>query len=96
MRSRAFSVYDVKAKAYLPPFFFTEIGQATRVFTDAVNDGVHMFSKHPEDYSLFEIGLYDDSTALLEPYGPELVVSALQVVGSVPEPDQKPLFEGVK
>jgi len=80
MRVRSFAVYDTKAKAYLPPFFFSEVGQAHRLFSDAVNDPKHVFGTHPEDYSLFEIGLYDDVTAKLEPFGPELIVTGLQVV----------------
>lgn len=80
MRHRAFVVFDTKAKAYLPPFFMGEVGMATRSFTDAVN-GDGPFSKHPEDYTLFEIGNFDDNTGMLEPYkGPELVVTALQVL----------------
>ena len=30
------------------------------MFSDALADKEHLFSKHPEDYTLFEIGDFDD------------------------------------
>lgn len=58
---KVFSVYDVKAEAYLQPFFMTSKGQAVRGFTDLLNDGQSQFSKHPGDFTLFELGSFDDS-----------------------------------
>jgi len=89
MRHRGFAVLDSKAKAFLPPFFCAEVGIATRLFGDMVNEAGHQFNMHPEDYSLFEVGLFDNITALLEPFGPEMVITALQCsrdAGNVTEP----------
>lgn len=66
-----FSVYDSKAKAYIPPFFFPKVAMAIRVFTDSVNDPHHQFNKHPEDYTLFEIGIFDDETGQTKSCNPE-------------------------
>ncbi len=60
MNFRIFCVFDSKARAYLPPFFLPEAGQAVRSFKDACNDKAHAFGQHPEDYTLFEIGTFDD------------------------------------
>ena len=62
-----FSVYDAKAKAYLPPFILPEIGQATRTFGDCVNNKEHQFGAHPSDYSMFKIGTYDDAKGKVDP-----------------------------
>jgi hypothetical protein len=62
---KAFSVYDSKAEAYLPPFFTTTAALAMRSFETAANSGEHDFSKYAADYTLFEIGHYDDATAQL-------------------------------
>ncbi len=70
MIQRIFTVYDQKAKAFLPPFFLPETGMATRVFTDCVNDASHQFFKHPEDYNLYEIGTFDDNFAKIEALEP--------------------------
>lgn len=61
MLFKIFSIYDQKAKAYLPPFIMPEQGQAERVFGDCVNSQDHQFAKHPEDYTLMEIGTFDDN-----------------------------------
>lgn len=61
-----FSVYDSKAKAFLPPFFMVNSMVARRSFGEAANDANHQFCKHPEDYTLFKIGTWDDSTCAME------------------------------
>lgn len=65
MKLKAFTIYDTKLEAYMQPFFMTSKGQALRAFSDTVNDQSTQFAKHPEDFTLFEIGEYDDSNAQL-------------------------------
>ena len=60
---RVYTVYDSAAESYMQPFYLPSKGQAIRSFTDAVNDPSHAFSKYPDDYTLFELGSYDDSKA---------------------------------
>lgn len=60
-----FSIFDAKAKAYITPFFLPTTGMATRTFTDMINDPTCAFSKHPEDYTIFNLGSLDDSTGII-------------------------------
>lgn len=62
---RGYSVFDSKAEAYLRPFFAPTRGLAIRSFADAINDKASDMAKHAADYTLFEIGEFDDSTGLL-------------------------------
>jgi hypothetical protein len=62
MIMKMFSIFDAKAETFMPPFCVHSVGIAKRDFSDAVNDGKSFVNKHPEDYSLFEIGTYDDQT----------------------------------
>lgn len=62
-----YTIYDVKANAYLTPFFLPTDGMATRTFSDCANDNEHQFGKHPEDYILWKIATYDDSLGTIEP-----------------------------
>lgn len=62
MYQKMFSVYDEKAQAFLPPFFLHAEGMARRVFGDCVNSNDHQFGRHPQDYTLFLIGEFDDGT----------------------------------
>ena len=60
---KMFCVFDVKAEAYQPPLFLLTEGQAVRAFGDAIANSNHEFSRHPEDYTLFEVGEFDDKHA---------------------------------
>ena len=64
MIHHVFTVHDVKAQAYLPPFILPKREMAIRTFSDCVNSDSHQFAAHPEDYTLFELGFFDDETAL--------------------------------
>lgn len=66
MIHKVFTIYDDKAEMYLPPFCFKTAGQATRAFMESCNDPQHQFNKHPEDFTLFELGTYDDDNARFE------------------------------
>jgi len=59
-----FTVYDSKVGCYLQPFFSPTEGSAIRAFTDCLSDATHPFSRHPEDYTLFDLGAYDDHNAM--------------------------------
>lgn len=63
---KVFSVYDSKAEAYLQPFFTDSTGLAIRAFETAANNEKHEFNRYAGDYTLFEIGIYDEQTAELE------------------------------
>ncbi len=62
---QVFSVFDVKAEAYLPPFFMKTKGEAIRAFSASCNDPESMFSKYPLDYTLMAIGTFDDSSGVI-------------------------------
>lgn len=59
---KLYSVYDEKAEAFIPPFFVPAHGLALRAFKDCVNSKDHHFGKHPQDYTLFYLGEWDDVT----------------------------------
>lgn len=81
MKFKIFSVFDVKAGAYLPPFFLPETAVAVRCFSDCVNSDDHQFGKHPGDYTLFELGSFDDSVCLVScTPSPVKVVNGLEVI----------------
>lgn len=60
---KVYSIFDSKIGSYLAPFFPQAKGAAIRAFTEALNDPNHQFSKYPEDFTLFELGEWDDATA---------------------------------
>lgn len=66
MKHEIFAVYDSKAAAYLPPFIMHKDEMAIRVFADCINDNGHQFGKNPADYTLFNIGDYDDNNGTVK------------------------------
>jgi len=66
MKHHLFTIFDEKAEVFLPPFFSPTIGIATRAFADTINSHDHQFSKHPSDYTLFQLGFFDDHDAHME------------------------------
>lgn len=78
MIMKIYTVFDSAAQAYLQPFFFQADGQAKRAFGELVNDKTHSFGKHPDDYTLFLIGYYDDATGLIEPVTVQSLGNALE------------------
>jgi len=59
---KVYSVYDAKAEAYLPPMFFVSRGVAIRTFGAAASDEKHDFNRFASDYTLFELGDFDEFT----------------------------------
>jgi len=66
---------DKKARAYATPFFQAHVDVAIRAFKGAVNDPTHPIAKHPEDYSLWLIGTFDDNTGLITPHAAPIHVA---------------------
>lgn len=83
MRHKIFSIWDDKAKAFLPPFYFPETGMAVRAFRDGVRMPDHAFCRNPEDYTLFLLGEFEDSSGVLTPlHAIERVIGALELTAS--------------
>ena len=61
-----FSIYDTKAESFNPPVYLTSPGLAIRSFSDSVQNPESQFAQHPEDYTLFQIGSWDDQTSKFE------------------------------
>lgn len=76
MEHRIFAIYDQKAFAYLPPFTLPRAEMAERTFGECINSNTHQFGKHPADYTLFELGSYDDNSGQLTPHLAPLVVGS--------------------
>jgi len=94
MKVGMFVIYDSKANAYLQPWFLSKREMATRVFSDCVNDPEHNFGRHPEDYTLFEIGDFDDQDAQVFWNSPVALGNGLVFVKVEAADEQRDLFKG--
>lgn len=69
---KTYVVYDSAAEAYGVPFFIRSKGEAVRGFAQAVKDPQTQINKHPADYTLFEIGEYDEISGEIKPYNAKI------------------------
>ncbi len=88
MKLNIYTIFDTAAGAYMRPFFMQSDGQAMRMFKDMAQDAEHEIGKHPEDYSLFRIGIYDDNRAELIPEQKECLATAQEVLVATKNVDQ--------
>lgn len=89
MIHKLFTIYDVKADAYLPPFILPKIEMAQRTFGDCIAAEDHQFSQHPEDYTLFDLGTYNDENAQYELYNaPHSLGNGLEYVRNQSDQDK--------
>lgn len=75
MRRYVFAVRDRAADTFGAPFVLVARGQAIRSFGDEVNstERQSQVAAHPEDFDLYELGDFDDSTGLFETGVPKMI-----------------------
>jgi hypothetical protein len=74
MLYKFYSIYDSKAEFYVSPITLPSRGAAVRHFTGMVNNTSHDFGKTPEDFTLFELGSYDELTGIIVPHDAPICV----------------------
>lgn len=83
MKLKVFCVLDSKTAVFGRPWFEQQEASAIRGFADAVNDSSNtnnLWNKHPEDFSLYVIGEYDDEKGDLIPHFPKSLVTASALI----------------
>lgn len=92
MKLKIFAVYDIAVGAYMQPFFLQSRGQALRAWLDTCSDPKTNMWAHPADYTLFEIGEYDESEGILTSYSVKTSLgSALEMRSKLPSQQTLPL-----
>lgn len=94
---KVYAIFDSKACAYLVPFFCPNRAVAMRSFTRAVMDEESDFHRFAGDYTLFELGEWDQDHGQISMYesGIERVAMASEVLAQMVarEGEQRRLFE---
>lgn len=68
MKTLLFSIHDIKSKIYNKPFHQLNQEEALRTASDLANDKEHTPGKHPADFSMFQLGSYEDTTGKCDLY----------------------------
>lgn len=93
MKHKVFSVFDSKAGAFLPPFLLPEVAVAQRAFRDCVGDSSHAFGRHPEDYTLIQLAVFDDASGQFDELGHDVILTGV-AVASMLERDKRLVSDG--
>ncbi len=82
MKLNIYSVFDTASGLYSRPFFSQSDGEAMRSFQDISTDAKHPIGMHPEDYTLFRLGIFDDSSGNLTNETNSSLATALELVAA--------------
>lgn len=68
MKYVVLSIRDRGADVFGTPYCSASVGQAIRAFGDEVNRDApeNLLAKHPDDFDLYQIGLFDDASGRFE------------------------------
>lgn len=82
MKYLVLAVRDRSAECFGQPIFAVSRGGAIRSFGDEVNRASdnNMYNKHPEDFDLFELGTFDDSTGMFDVGVPQQIAVGKNLV----------------
>lgn len=62
---KVYAIKDVKADCFLTPFTSENDATASRALGGIVNDRQSMFGQHPEDYVVYHVGSFDQTSGQL-------------------------------
>lgn len=65
---KVYTVYDSAVQAYDKPFVLRNKGEALRSWQEVANNKETMICKRPSEFTLFEIGEWDDLTGVISLY----------------------------
>ena len=60
------AIYDAAVGSYQMPYYSRSKGEAVRIFCDAVNDKNSPFNKHSHDFTLCQVGIFDDQSGIFD------------------------------
>lgn len=87
---QVYTLFDIKALTYSPPFFTHKVELAKRMVSEVATDRTTSVGLHPGDFKLFGVGFFDDEKGVLTPFmHPEHVCD---VVALLPGPATPDLF----
>jgi hypothetical protein len=75
MKKNAYSFKDQKAGTYSDPYYAINDATASRSFSQACDTPDTMLNQYPEDFSLFKVGEWDDTSASLKGIDPVFIMN---------------------
>lgn len=83
MKTNYYSIFDSKAEAYLPPFASKTHATALRSLEMAVDNEQHDLYRFAQDYTLYQVSVFDEETGLFEAMQPKSIVDVWVVKAKI-------------
>ena len=74
-----YTVKDLASETFLKPFSMPTDRDAKDGFAHVINEDETPYSKHPEDYILMSLGMFDERTGLLSVSDPKSIARAIDL-----------------
>lgn len=68
MIMKMYMIYDSKTECFAQPAFFPNKGTALRAVMEAAHDSQTNLAKYPGDFTVFEVGEFDDNRGVIDMY----------------------------
>lgn len=82
MELKIFGIKDNKVNAFIQIKFFRTEEEAVRAFAQAANDPKDPMFMYAEDFVLYCLGKYDDTSGIISPYSAPISVISAAVASS--------------
>ena len=82
MKMFMYAIFDRASGIYDRPFPSRSDAEASRAFSDIAVAADHPIGQHPDDYTLFEVGIWDDNAGELVGTSPRKVINGVEAVSS--------------
>lgn len=105
MKHNTYSIFDQASGLYSHPSYEQSDRTAMRTFGNIAANAEHPIGQHPEDYTLFRVGMFDDNTGELKNEVNESLCTALECLAKSKNPDRNaieqldldiPIVEAIK
>ena len=80
MKQGLYAIFDRASGVYDGPLRGQADGVVIRQFCDLAVGDEHPVAQHPEDYTLFKVGEFNDGTGELEPIVPMKLINGAEAV----------------
>lgn len=80
MKKPLFTIKDDATDVHAPPFVQHNEAEARRSVAAAANNHDNQLGQHPKDFSLWNVGTWDDNKGVIEPQAPKFICNVSDLV----------------
>jgi len=80
MKVQIYAIFDTCSGIYEKPFFHRADDQVRREFQDVATSADHAINKHPEHYSVWRLGSFDNNTGKITDEQNECLWQAVEAI----------------